>query len=253
MEWSAPTIEDIGPRAPITSLRQKLRASGYCPIPVNGKQPPLESWQTKFKATADEISLWPKLFPFARSTGILTRDVPTLDIDVLVPEAAEAVEALARERFEERGYFLVRFGQRPKRAIPLRTDAPFKKIASVLIAPDGGEHKIEILGDGQQVVVAGIHQKTGLSYEWFGGELGQIKREDLPDISENEARQFVEDAARLLVEEHGFTAPAPRSKEGSGAADWSALISNIQEGRQLHDSIRDLAAKTVAAGMDDGA
>ena len=39
-----------------------------------------------------------------------------------------AVEELARERFEERGYVLVRIGKAPKRAVLLRTDTPFPKI-----------------------------------------------------------------------------------------------------------------------------
>ena len=35
-----------------------------------------------------------------------------------------AIEELTRERFEERGWFLVRIGQPPKRAIVFRTDHP---------------------------------------------------------------------------------------------------------------------------------
>jgi hypothetical protein len=41
---------------------------------------------------------------------VLTRTSPAFDIDILDPEAAEAVERLARERFEESGVFPVRFG-----------------------------------------------------------------------------------------------------------------------------------------------
>jgi hypothetical protein len=39
----------------------------------------------------------------------------------------------------------------------------------------------------------------------------------------------------------------------SGAADWQYLLDNIREGRELHDSLRDLAAKLVASGMSAGA
>ena len=53
------------------------------------------------------------------------------------PEAAEAVEALVRERFEERGIILVRFGRAPKRAILLRTnpDEAFGKLLGAWLAP----------------------------------------------------------------------------------------------------------------------
>src|SRR3974390_3242171 len=119
-------------------LRCSLRGAGYLPIPVNGKKPPLDDW-TKIEATEEQIKAWDKSYAYARSTGILTRSVPALDIDVLNQEAAEAVEALAGDRFEERGYPLVRIGQAPKRAILFRTDDPFKKIQVLLIAPDGSE------------------------------------------------------------------------------------------------------------------
>src|SRR5580704_15310719 len=121
----------------VAELRNSLRCAGYSPIPVNGKRPASEAWEQKLVTNPDEIALWDKVFPYAKNTGILTRITPTIDIDILNPEAAVAVEELARERFEERGYFLVRTGQSPKRAILLRTLEPFKKIQALLIAPNG--------------------------------------------------------------------------------------------------------------------
>src|SRR5262245_62189928 len=107
----------------LTALRLQLLSSGYFPVPVNGKSPVQASWSTQ-TATPDSVALWEKILPNARSTGLLTRTMPTLDIDIKVPEAAEAVEALVAERFEERGYILPRIGQAPKRAVPFRTDRP---------------------------------------------------------------------------------------------------------------------------------
>jgi hypothetical protein len=167
---------------------------------------------------------------------------------------------LARERFEERGHVLVRFGQAPKRAILLRTDLPFKKIVGNLIAPDGSEQKIELLGDGQQVVAFGIHPTTKRPYSWHGGEPGQIKWEDLPYITEAEARAFVNDAVQLLVREHGYKAADARPKDratgnghdagsNGGHADWAWLSANIHDGRELHDSICAYVAKLIASGM----
>src|SRR5262249_40047423 len=151
-----------------------------------------------------EIDLWEKVYPYAINTGILTQFTPTLDIDITNSEAADAVEALARERFEERGFVLVRTGQAPKRAILLRTDTPFKKITGIVIAPSGDtDQKIELLANGQQVVVFGIHAKTGKPYSWFGGEPTSITHEELPYVSEDEAKQFVADAVALLIKEFG--------------------------------------------------
>jgi AAA domain/Bifunctional DNA primase/polymerase, N-terminal len=242
-----------------TAQRLKLLANGYAPLPIEGKRPPLKNWQKKTAANAAEIELWEKVYPYATNTGILTQLTPTLDIDIINPEAAEAVEALARERFEERGFVLIRTGQAPKRAILLRTDTPFKKITGTVIAPKGEtDQKIELLADGQQAVVFGIHPKTGKPYVWFGGEPTSIKHEELPYISEDEAKQLVADAVALLIKGFGYSAPPPRpvgatKANGHDPANWGGLVDNIVYGRDLHDSLRDLAGKLIASGMDDGA
>ena len=44
------------------------------------------------------------------------------------PEAVDAAVALVHERFGDRGKILLRYGHRPKVAIPFQTDTPFKKI-----------------------------------------------------------------------------------------------------------------------------
>jgi hypothetical protein len=145
----------------VIALRRRLRAQGFKPIPVLGKVPSLKGWQSKLETNDAEIALWVKLFPHSHNTGILTINTPTIDIDILNPFAATAVEELFRDRLDERGYIPVRFGRAPKRAIPFRTDAPFKKIAIPLIAADGDtSQKLEFLCDGQQVVIATAHSRA---------------------------------------------------------------------------------------------
>jgi Bifunctional DNA primase/polymerase, N-terminal len=252
------------PPDPVADYRHRLRQAGFSPLPLNGKRPFLEKWQKLADATPEEIALWSRVRPAETNTGILTACVPALDIDVLDPEAATAIEEVVRERFEERGYVLVRFGRLPKRAIPFRTDQPFPKIAVDLIAPDGQPgQKVEFLGDGQQIVVDGVHPDTGKPYAWHGGQLGDIKREGLPYIHPAEAQALVEDAVAILVERFGYTRARERPKKdkpngaGNGAdhdaADWQYLFDNIRNGDALHDSLRDLAAKLIASGMSPGA
>src|SRR5262249_15613718 len=123
--------------------RDAQRASGRRLLAHPGQRQEARTAGVEQKTTTNpaEIALWDKLFADASNTGVLTRLAPTLDIDILNPEAAKAVEELVRERFEERGFVLVRIGKAPKRAIPFRTDTPFKKIVANLIAPDGSEQK----------------------------------------------------------------------------------------------------------------
>jgi hypothetical protein len=188
----------------VTALRLQVRRNGFDPLPLEGKVPHMSGWQQKFEVSEDEIKLWPKTWHLAASTGVLAKFAPGMDIDITIPDAADAVETLAREHFEERGDIHVRFGKPPKRLIPLRTDEPFTKLFRVFIAPDGSEQKIEFLGDGQQYVVDGIHPDTHKPYGWHGGELATIKREDLPYVRREDAERFLDAATKLLVEEFGF-------------------------------------------------
>jgi hypothetical protein len=252
----APAATDGGVVTP-TALRRQLRRNGFAPIPCEGKRPSLKAWQEKNDANDTEIVLWEKLFPHAENTGILTRNAPTIDIDILDPEAAEAIEALARERFDERGNFLVRIGQSPKRAILLRTLTPFKKITGNITAPDGSEQKIELLGDGQQVVVCGTHPTTKQPYRIHGGELAKITWKQLPAVTEAEARTFVEDAVKLLVAQHGYKVidarPKERVKGEKEVVEPAAVSSDIAPASGKRKASPEIYAKWSAAALKSNA
>lgn len=247
--------------ATATNTRRSLKAAGYQPIPLTGKRPAMDQWSKKTDTNFDEIRLWEVVYPWSTDTGILTQRTPTLDIDILIDEAATAVEDLAREMFEERGFFLVRYGKAPKRAIICRTDEPFKKMATSLISPQGSkDQKVEVLADGQQVVVFGIHPETQKPYSWFGGEPGKIRWDDLPYISADDAKEFIERAADLLVDNFGYQRPVEikeqqSSDTGDGHspefhhANWAQLVANVIGGIELHDSLRDLAASLIASNI----
>jgi hypothetical protein len=249
-----------------TELRLGLHRSGYSPLPIMGKAPPLKNWQDKLESSPAEIEIWGKTFAYAESTGILTARTPAFDIDIRNPDAAQAVEDLMRERLESReGELLIRFGKRPKRAILFQTDRPFGKIQVTLNAPDGStDQKLEFLGNGQQVVIFGIHPDTKAPYSWHGGrEPGAIPRDALPYISEDEARELVNAAAQLLITDYGYKPKGDSASSGKdprppGAGDghpreWLEDIENIAAGRELHDSIASLAMKLLKSGMSDGA
>ena len=67
----------------------------------------------------------------------------------------------------------------------------------------------------------------------------------------------------MLCRDFGYTRAKDRPKKsgktndnantGEAADDWAYLTKNVQDGRQLHDSLRDLAAKFVTSGMSIGA
>jgi hypothetical protein len=203
--------------ANITTLRLQMRRNGFHPLPLEGKAPHMTGWQQKLDVSEDEIRLWEKSYHLAHNTGILAKFAPGLDIDIKIEAAAKAAEEKAREFLEERGDIHVRFGLAPKRLIPLRTDEPFAKMYRILKAPDGTEHKIEFLGEGQQYVVHGIHPDTHKPYTWFGGDLETIKRENLPYVRREDAEQILDAITEVLVENHGFTlTPSSKGQTNGG-------------------------------------
>jgi Bifunctional DNA primase/polymerase, N-terminal len=236
-------------------FRLRVLHAGFSPIPLVGKQPILKDWQKHDGVSEIEIESWTKRYPLAVNTGILTKLVPAFDVDILDPDAAAAVEALAKERFEEIGFTPVRFGRFPKRAILFRCDQPFSKILAKLIAPDGSDgQRLELMCDGQQIVANGQHPDTGNPYTWHDGEPGDIKRAGLAYIHMEQARELVDDAVAILVAEYGYR-PANMAKvkatqpNGAGRDEPASWTIDFAD----HDATCALAMKLLKSGMADGA
>lgn len=250
-----PLAHEPDPTA-IEALRLKLRAAEFPPVPLNGKIPPGKGWQRLGDATDHEIRRWRRTSPACTNTGVLTRRSPAFDIDILDPEAAQAVEDLVRQRFGD-GRIMLRFGRAPKRAILFKTDEPFEKIEVKLIAPDGSTgQKLEVLADGQQLVVDGIHPDTGQPYDWRGGVPGDVKRGDLPAIDERTARALVEAAAALLVDRYGYrrvSQPKTKANKAANGAGQGDLMADWTIDFSDHDALAALAMKLLRSGMRDGA
>jgi Bifunctional DNA primase/polymerase, N-terminal len=182
-------------------VRLQMLANGYEPMPLSGKRPLLPGWpQVPINDEAVRAS-----GSLGLNTGVRTARIPILDFDLLDEEAARLVEGIARRHLSDRGKILLRIGLPPKRAIPLRTNAPFKKIVVALISPNSkpGDkpQKIEVLGDGQQIAVAGIHPDTGKPYVWRDGRSPvNTLRDQLPVVDEAEARAIVDECVSALVQ-----------------------------------------------------
>jgi putative DNA primase/helicase len=222
----------------VTQTRLQLREAGYSPIPVRGKDPKLPGWNTKHEVDPAEIERWEKNYPDHQNTGLLTRSMPTFDIDILDERAAARVQAVAYARFGNAGDFLVRTGMPPKRAIPFRTDAPFRKISISLYGPnddrsDKPKQRLEFLCDGQQVVCHGIHPDTGQPYTWKNGHPPDVKWDELPHISEAKAEELIEFAAELLVAEHGYTRAKEQPPEQPPGADKGSKPYSEAEDKKL--------------------
>ena len=91
---------------PIIEVRFAMVTNGYTSIiPVIGKKPVLDQWEKTKNVSREMLESWSLNCPRANNTGILTRLVPTLDLDLLQENAATAAENLVRNRFDGLGLY----------------------------------------------------------------------------------------------------------------------------------------------------
>ena len=115
----------------VTAQRLAMRAHGYSPLPLNGKAPKLASWQNRSDASEHEINAWGRVRPAETNTGLLTRNTPAFDIDILSSaEVADAAADLIAEELRDRGALIVRFGRKPKRALSAAPMSRFRRSKS---------------------------------------------------------------------------------------------------------------------------
>jgi hypothetical protein len=237
-----------------TEERITVWRNGYNPLPLNGKIPAIKDWPKKFAAVDEDfIRSWATTWPGMTNTGIITKRTPCLDLDLLNTEAGDVCESLVRERFDGRGNLLARFGRAPKRAIPFRTDKYFTKLDVKFAAADGGEgDKIEFLADGQQFAAFGTHPDTKRPYRWHGGSPLNIRHDELPYVSEQEARKLIDELKEICIE-HGYKPIGKSGKAGSYGGEYVSfdeLVEAIHSGASLHDPAIKIAGKMSRGRVD---
>lgn len=165
----------------------ELFEKGYPIIPIkpNSKTPSGKGWQ-RIKCNSEMLKKWLEENE-EYGVGVLTATTPCIDIDV--PDAA-AVDAVIKHAQELWGVLPYRVGREPRAAIYFRASTPFGKRASPVYRIKGKETaQIEILGQGQQSVLYGVHPKTHKSYQWPAGELPPYG--ELPELTEAKADEFI--------------------------------------------------------------
>jgi putative DNA primase/helicase len=216
--------------ADTTIRRLAMLERGWRLIPLNGKKPHLNGWQNT-DADEEAVRSWEIERRTETNTGALTKNMACVDIDILDARAVDAILDLVRQRYADKGKVLTRVGKPPKAAVPFQTGEPFKKIA-VLVWPPGEPrpekdkdlHRVEILCDGQQFVVDGIHPDTGKEYVWSGGEPWSVGRDELPPLTGDEAALLLAEV-RALLTNRGWNIvdtkakAAPNNKTAEAAAE----------------------------------
>lgn len=125
----------------------------------DGRWTGLREWQTQTTTEEDLIS-WAAM---KASVGLRLDGLVAIDIDATDEQTANLAEQTALKHF---GASPLRVGLWPKRVLLYALDGELSSQAVVFTGPGGKNEKIEILCSPKQIVIDGIHQKTGRPYEW---------------------------------------------------------------------------------------
>lgn len=181
---------------------ERLVDLGYEVLPIRPgkKAPSLTDWPT-FSATASDVVKWYSNGRSQHGVGINARYTPAIDVDILDEAAAQEMSDLIDEIFPGQS-LMARTGRAPKFLIPFRSDDPFKKLTSTIYTDGTNEHKVEILGDGQQWVAYHIHPDTKRPYEWWDGVcdsgISELQHGSLPRLDRSDAQRVI-DAFEILA------------------------------------------------------
>ena len=182
----------------------RLKSRGYIVVPIQrGYKGPhgkyAVGWQNE-DPTEEQLRLLAAGDFKDGNIGINTRFTPAIDIDVYDEDVAQIMEDYLAERY---GDICVRVGNAPKRLIVFRTVTPFRKMFASY--SDGKtNHKLEVLGNGQQFVAYGIHPDTKKPYAWTSLDepLG-VNASDLPTLTHVDAQEILEHFS-IVCEERGW-------------------------------------------------
>ena len=212
------------------------------PIQPNTKKPglyKLGAWHEYPKwsrhcerdTTDNEVDIWGN-WPEA-GIGIAAGRVIGIDIDILdSPTIALEIEALAKRMLGDTP--AVRIGHAPKRLLVYRAVQPF---SGFKYPP------IEVLGVGQQFIAYGIHPDTGKPYDWPVSTLTDLSPDDLPGITEAQAREFSKEAYRLI--------PAELRPKTLGVGLRAPMeCANLPEQRGTYEAVEDALRHIVNADLD---
>jgi hypothetical protein len=170
------------------------------PLPPGEKGPRMKGWP-QANLSGSDVRRMAANGSAQAGVGVLAATTPAIDVDILDKEVAgQMLEAI--EGIFEGHNLLMRTGKAPKFLIPFRSDEPFRKLTSVVYTDGTNDHKVEILGSGQQWVAYHVHPETERPYQWFDGlsdaGIADVPAADLPTLDAGMAQRVI-DAFEVLA------------------------------------------------------
>jgi putative DNA primase/helicase len=221
----------------------------------------------EWTATIDDVRRWRT---WGANVGLRADRFPGVDIDCADEQLAGMIEDIALAQL---GPAPIRVGNWPKRLLMYRTATPFPRMRMWLTKGIGDAAKtylVEILGQGQQYLVHGIHPTTQRPYEWdrdpallAAGFAGSAP--DLTTIDAAKADAFLT-YLQGVAEPLGYDCKRARGTAATRSSDQSGLqapsLAELREAMELipntleqfagwDEYIKMLHAMRAAAGPDE--
>jgi hypothetical protein len=196
--------------------------NGYAivPIIIGQKRPALVAWQTNYHDTLDKLNPRFSDHGVGIVTGVGENKVYAIDMDSVHPVVAERFHRLMEQDHPQA---ICRVGKAPKALYMVRSKLELKKAMSrKFVDAEGREHRLEILGKGQQFVALSIHPDTQKEYQWdeiFGGPV-ENPVSTLPEIDQDQINELI-DAFESICQQEGL--------QPKGSASKSQIIESAQE------------------------
>lgn len=198
-------------------------------------------WQD-VRATEADLASWAQWeADHGAGVGLQARSFPALDIDVTDAPFSDTLAALAGLML---GDAPERIGRAPKRLLAYRLAEgaeAIRKTRLVFTLPSTGEteHAIEVLGAGQQYVVAGTHPGTGKPYEWTDGRSpADMGAGGLTAVTPDQIEAYLDQAAVEITRAGGVivsrTAQGSAGERHLGYADPDAASVALIEDALAH-------------------
>jgi hypothetical protein len=206
-----------------TSVTEEHR--GKVPgLPVGDAWGGFPGWQNTV-ASDEHIEFWARLeVEKGAGVGLQARSFPAIDIDVMDAPFSDTLAMLSDVML---GPAPERIGRAPKRLLAYALEPgaePIRKHRVEFTLPATGEtkHAVEVLGAGQQFVVAGVHPGTAQPYAWTNQSPADRTATALTRITLEKVERFLDEVARVIVTCGGEV--LSRSAAGEGAEPQAQAV-----------------------------
>jgi putative DNA primase/helicase len=190
----------------VTPPNAKLAPSSKLAAASVGKVPGIKlsnglwvgyNWRAE-QATLEKARQWDE---DGANIGLRAGNFPAIDIDCDDEKVSEGLASLASEMLGQDAP--IRIGRAPKRLLMFKTQHPFARMR-LWFKYKGKQHLVEILGEGQQYVIAGTHPATLRPYAWVRSVHPGDGVNALPELNKEKALKFLQEATKRL-EQAGAT------------------------------------------------